>query len=290
MISVLIINYNTAHLIARAIASVQKQKGVEFALFVLDNNSPDNSVEVLKALPGKFELVINSKNVGYGCANNLLFKQVRTPYVYFLNPDAWLKEADTLLRLVDYMEKHPQYGIVATDMRNEAGEREFDPYTSCYIGARHLKHPLPPLPGHIAWVLGASMAMPSHVFEAMKGFDEDYFLYCEDVDLCLRVRKAGYPIQYLPELVIGHTFGASEKRSIYKRLVKQQLSRRCFYHKHYHPEDADWLIKREIKRARRRLLRARILYALTRNVRYQARNTYFRAVIEAEKFRGAPPV
>ncbi len=283
MISVLIINYNTAQMVNRAVESILKQTGVEVKVLVLDNNSQDNSVEVLQSFANDIELVINKENVGFGKGVNTLFQQVTTPYIYLLNPDAWLKETNTLARLVDYMENNPQYGIVTTALEDEQGQKAFNPHGCTYIGERYIKHPLPELPGDISWVLGASLALPSDVFRQINGFDEDYFVYCEDIDLSIRVRKAGYPIAYLPDLVATHIGGGSEKNLVYAKRLKQQTSRYCFYRKHYHPQDAQRLINRDQRRAYRRALRYRLAFLCTRKARYHGYYLNSRAIIDAAK-------
>ncbi len=269
MISVLIVNYNTEREVKRAIDSVLRQRDIEFAIYVVDNASQDNSVEVLQSFGDQIHFIASERNLGFGKANNLLFQQASTPYIYLMNPDAWLEDEYTLVKLVNSMQQNSNYGMVSTTIMNEDNTEETPPNYS-YPRQRHLQHPLPSLPGKVAWILGADMAMPSEVFRKLKGFDEEFFLYGEDIDICIRARKAGYTIGFLPEVTIHHVGGASEKRSSsYDKQTKKCGGLYQFYQKHYHPEDVMQLMIHDRRRAKFLSWSYRLAFLLTRNPHYR---------------------
>ena len=282
MISVLTVNYNTEKEIKRSIESVLQQRGIEFELYVIDNGSQDNSADVLKNYEGHIHLTLSKENLGFGKANNLLFQKVTTPYLYLMNPDAWLERDDTLLQLVNFLKQHPDHGMVGTTMLDIENRSTFP--NSSYPGERHLRHPLPDLPGEIAWILGANMAMPSELFRTLSGFDEQFFLYGEDTDLCFRLRKAGYAIGVLPEVTIRHIGGASEKyHTCYEKELKKCDGRYRFYQKHYHPEDSRRLIHRDYRRAQFRAWNYQLAFRLTRQTRFRYKQQHYRAIDDAAR-------
>ncbi|MCP3679604.1 MAG: glycosyltransferase family 2 protein [Gammaproteobacteria bacterium] len=280
-ISIIIVNYNTQHEVKRAINSVLRQRDIAFAIYVIDNASQDNSVEVLKAFGEQIHFIASEKNLGFGKANNLLFQQVSTPYIYLMNPDAWLEDEHTLVKLVNSMRQHADYGMVSTTIMNEDNTKEAPPNYR-YPRQQHLQHSLPVLPGKVAWILGADMAMPSAVFRQLHGFDEEFFLYGEDIDICMRARKAGYTIGFLPEITIRHVGGASEKRSsIYDKQTKKCYGIYQFYQKHYYPEDIIRLMTYDSRRAKFLSWSYRLAFLLTRNPYYRERYFEKRAIFDS---------
>ncbi len=248
-ISILIVTYNTANIIQACLDSVFKQLGVQYEIIVVDNASADNSVEVLSTFSDRITLIANTNNVGFGKANNQAFKQSTGRYVFMLNPDAVLQSTTALQELIAYMDAAPSIGLAGTRILKTNTTEESKPSYQ-YPGQKHCDWNFGGLPGEIAWVLGASMIARREVFELVHGFDEDYFLYGEEADLCLRIRQQGYAIGYCSHVAVEHIGGASEKsNSTEARWLKKQNGLHTFYRKHYPLEIAKHLVKRDLKRA-----------------------------------------
>ncbi len=142
------------------------------------------------------------------------------------------------------MDDHPGIGLAGVNVLNPDGS----PQESCsgnYPGQRHAKGELSNLSGSLAWVLGAGMIARAEVIREAGGFDEDFFLYGEEQDLCLRIRKMGYEIGYSDALTITHYSGQSECNSGVSEIWRKKTEAEyLFYRKHYLPETI-WKIARE---------------------------------------------
>lgn len=250
--SVIVVTYNSAPCIAACVGSVAAQRGISHETIVVDNASADNTVAVVNGLD--VQLLANKENIGYGRANNQGFAVSRGRFIYLLNPDSQLIEPDALARLCGALEKNPRWGMAGSRILSPDGKDEVGPALS-YPGQRHVGRDFSKLPGQIAWVLGASMILRREVFTALGGFDPDFFLYCEETDLCLRVREMGHEVGFIQDVTIRHIGGASEHgRDPYDVCVRKMTSMLLFRQKHYPPEDAIRLARRDRFRARFRML------------------------------------
>lgn len=276
-VSVIIVNYNTAHVVKHCIDSILKQIQVNYEIIVVDNASQDNSLEVLKTYNDKIKLIASETNLGFGKANNLAFKQSQGYYIFLLNPDAEFIQADALYHMINYMQANPQYGLVGTRVVNQDQSVEELP-NYLYPKQHLLKHTALKLCGKIAWVIGASVMLPRDVYLKVNGFDEDFFLYGEDADICFRIREQGWEIGHNITVTVAHIGSASElKTPRYEFYRKKQQALYLFYKKHYAFADYHYLIKRDQRLA---LIRLIILWPqvfilkissfLVRYVKYQA--------------------
>lgn len=269
-ISVIIVNYKTPQEVKNCVESVLQQKNVNFEIIVVDNDSQDKSVEVLENFGGQLKLIKNSENIGFGRANNLAAHQALGKYILLLNPDAWLQYPNDLEKMVKFMENNKQFGLVGTKIVNKCG-RETRP-NKFYPGERYIGYPYKNLPGAIAWVLGACMIIPKKIYEKIAGFDEDYFLYGEDPDICLRIRKLGYEIGYFFDVAITHIGAVTEREtSWYDRTIRKQKGLLLFYQKHYTPSAVRTLVRHDLKQAQRKItlnyLRTVISFGLLRRAK-----------------------
>lgn len=252
-VSVIIVNYNSGSYTLACVNSLLQQCEVKLEIIVVDNASPDNSIELLKAqLPNTVNLIQSEINLGFGKANNLAAKNAHGDYVLILNPDTQIENTHTIRKMVDRLNSKPQVGLLAPAVNEPRKHKVVLPRFS-YPAAKQLRitTKLKSLPGKIAWVLGACMLMRRDIFELISGFDEDFFLYGEDVDICLRVRLAGYEIDYASDIAITHVSGASEIGA--PSLEKWLRKRRgifMFYKKHYATEDQRAIAKKLIFRSR----------------------------------------
>ncbi|MBN8585600.1 MAG: glycosyltransferase [Ignavibacteria bacterium] len=236
-ISVIIVNYNVKELLEQCINSILKASdGLKVEIIVVDNNSFDGSIEYLKnKFPShpSIKLIESPINLGFAKANNLGVKESRGEYLLILNPDTILQE-DTLTSSLKFYKETPGIGamtcklILPNGKLDLACRRSFPtPSVAVYriMGLSRLfpksrkfgKYNLTFLDENSTYevdaIVGAFMLIKRDVYEKVKGFDEDYFMYGEDLDLCFRIKKAGYKIYYYPDTSIIHYKGESTKKS-----------------------------------------------------------------------------
>lgn len=211
-LSVIIVNYNTADLLVGCLNSIYAQSGCKYEIIVVDNASHDNSQNIVRNEFPSVKLIANDSNIGFSRANNKALKITEGKYLYFLNPDTELRQ-NVFRAMIEFMDSHKDIGIAGTGIVNPDGSCKSSLETH-YPGQRHAKRELKGLRGDIAWVLGASMIVRCEIIEELGGFDERYFLYGEDQDLCLRVRKAGWAIGFIPDAVAVHWGAQSERDNL----------------------------------------------------------------------------
>jgi len=250
-LSIIIVNYNTADMLARCLHSIRSQSFNNPEVILVDNASQDNSLEVTQGILPWVKVIANKQNLGFAKANNQALKISNGKYIYFLNPDTELKEG-AFNAIIEFMKSNPEVGLAGTRIVNPDGSSQSS-IERHYPGQRHSKGELSGLKGDIAWVLGASMIVRRSVLRGIGGFDERFFIYGEDLDICLSVRRAGWTIGYISNAVVVHWGGASEQNTLPDELWKKKLDAEfLFYNKHYS------------KKTIRVIRRANILQALWR--------------------------
>jgi GT2 family glycosyltransferase len=197
---------------------------------VADNASTDDGLEAIADLP--VEILRLERNGGFARGCNAGWRAGDAPFVLFVNPDAALEES-SLRRLVDVLEAQPRTGIVAPRILEADGsldfsQRRFPRLRSTYANALFLHRLFSRAvwaselvrdpaayeqPGAPEWVSGACMLVRRRVLELLDGWDEGFFLYCEDKDLCKRARDAGHDVRFEPGAVAVHVGGASAPRA-----------------------------------------------------------------------------
>jgi hypothetical protein len=150
------------------------------------------------------------------------------------------------------MDENPAVGLAGTKVVYPDGSMQ-ETISLRYPGQKHATEELKGLPGGIACVLGASMIARADLIRAIGGFDEDYFLYGEDQELCLRIRQQGFEIGYIGEAVVRHIGGHSERASA-DRWRRKTLAEHIFYRKHYRPETIRKITRESRLKARWRTL------------------------------------
>lgn len=233
-LSVIIVSYNTAELLSNCLASLEQQRSSIREIIVFDNASSDHSVDMVKRhFPG-VSLLASTENIGFGQANNLALARNSSPLLFLLNPDTVIAPG-CIGAIEQYMQTHPEIGLAGTATFNSDGTlQETVKYT--YPGHRYGRKVIADLPGDIAWLLGSGLVVRRDIMERVSGFDPDFFLYGEDIDLCLRVRKAGWPLGYITGAKIMHIGGQSERSTppdvLFAKKMRAEL---LFYNKHYSP-------------------------------------------------------
>jgi GT2 family glycosyltransferase len=248
-LSVIIVNYNSGDYAIECIRSLHKQENVNIEIIVIDNASRDNSVKQLNLKFGDEMVLIESKeNLGFGRANNLGAGKATGEYLMLLNPDTVIPDSLGCFHLIQFLDAHPEIGMVGPAVEEPRKGKNVLPRFS-YPSSRNLKYTTTfrGLPGDIAWILGACMLIKRSLYNEIAGFDPDYFLYGEDADICLRIRRHGYQIGYCEDVKIIHVSGASEIGA--EPLDKWLRKRRGLYlfcKKHFDARDALSLARREI--------------------------------------------
>lgn len=231
-LSVMIVNYNTAAFLKRCLNSLSSQGDINLKVIVIDNASDDNSQELVRNEFPWVELVANKQNLGFARANNQALRSCKSKYVYFLNPDTEVQHG-ALVAMTRFMDSHPEVGLAGNRIINPDGSPQSSVETR-YPGQKHAREELKGLGGGIAWVLGASMIARARLIEDLGGFDERFALYGEEQDLCLRIRKAGWAIGHIPDAVVIHWGGQSERNNLPAEIWKKKFEAELvFYKKHY---------------------------------------------------------
>ena len=231
-LSIIIISYNTVDLIVNCLNSINSDDDVIKEVFVVDNASTDGSAAIIQRTFPAVHLIVNSDNRGFAAANNQVLSQCEGRYFFFLNPDTIVMPG-VFKTAISYMESNTCIGLAGTKIVNPDGSLQ-DSVSYRYPGEKYTRGELSGLKGSIACVLGASMIARSNLIGELGGFDDKFFIYGEDQDLCLRIRKLGYEIGYIESAVVVHFGGQSERQSTSAELWKKKVTaEHLFYRKHY---------------------------------------------------------
>jgi N-acetylglucosaminyl-diphospho-decaprenol L-rhamnosyltransferase len=234
-LSIIIVSYNTSDLIGTCLSSVTAADDVSKEVFVVDNASMDGSADLIRKNFPSLSLIANTKNRGFAAANNQVLPHCRGRYILFLNPDTEVVSG-AFRQAITYMDAMPHIGLAGTKLINPDGTLH-ESVSYRYPGQKYTGRKLSSLKGSIACVQGSSMIVRSDVMKAVGGFDEDFFLYGEDQDLCLRIRKSGFEIGYIESAVVVHLGGQSERQTLLSEIWQKKISAELlFYDKHYLPQ------------------------------------------------------
>ena len=258
-LSVIIVNYNVKYFLEQCLYSVRKAlKGLEAEVFVVDNNSVDGSVEMVKEKFPEFFCIGNKDNLGFSKANNQAIRQSTGEYVLLLNPDTLIEE-DTLQKVCDFMDAHPDAGGLGVKMVD--GKGNFLPESkrglptpsvafykifgfsrifpkSKVFGKYHLGFLDKEETHEIEILSGAFMMMRKSVLDKTGLLDETFFMYGEDIDLSYRIIKAGYKNYYFPGTRIIHYKGESTKKSSMNYVLVFYNAMVIFAKKHFSQKNA----------------------------------------------------
>ena len=253
-LSVIIVNYNVKEFIVNALESVFKaSRNIEVEVIVVDNASEDGSPEEIKRRFPQVRLIRNEKNLGFGKANNIGLEHAKGNFILLLNPDTIVRE-DTFDKMLSFFASHPEVGMAGCKVLNPDGtlqlacRRSFPgPWTSFtkVTGLSSLfpksklfaRYNLTYLDENQSYevdaISGSFMMFRKEVYEKVGGFDPDFFMYGEDLDLCYRVQKAGYKVFYYHGTEIIHYKGESAKRSSIDETKHFYEAMNLFVKKHF---------------------------------------------------------
>ncbi|MDP2649251.1 MAG: glycosyltransferase family 2 protein [bacterium] len=235
-ISIIILTFNSAKFIKELLQSLfdRYKKDIEeekIEIILVDNASGDGTIQKVKDF--KLKLIENKENIGFAAGINAGAKHAKGKYLLFLNPDSKLWKG-SFYDLVSIFEKDGKIGIVGGKILDEYGKPEnsagkFLGLLGTLLLSLGLDELLnyrfsPKTNRQVDFASGGFMMIRSDIFEKLSGFDENYFMYVEDIDLCLRARKENYKTYFSPDAAIFHKGQGSSSRSfaiknIYKGLL-----------------------------------------------------------------------
>ena len=245
-IAAVVVNYNTRDLLRSCLESVRAE-GID-EVVVVDNASTDGSPGMVRAEVPEARLIANAHNPGYGGGANQGIAACESPYVLLLNSDTLLRKG-AASALAGWLDRHPRAAVVGPRLLNPDGTLQsscFPDLTPFNVLALNtwLNRPARLLPrfrptwrgtpsqnGH--WVKGAALAIRRQAFDSVGGFDESYFMYAEELDLCKRLRAAGWEIHYTPEAAVTHIEGASTEQNRHAMAERLFLSLEKYYRQHH---------------------------------------------------------
>jgi GT2 family glycosyltransferase len=254
-LSVIILNYNVRYFLEQCVLSVQNALGtIEGEIIVIDNNSQDDSCDMMRQRFPNVRLIRNKENLGFPKGNNIGVAQAQGEYVCILNPDTVVAE-DTFIKVLNFAYKQKDLGIVGVKLIDGTGNFlpeskrgvptpfvAFTKVTGLYkifpksriFGQYYAQHLDENENGEVEILVGAFMFMKRDMYQQVGGFDEDCFMYSDDIDLSYRVLKEGKSNYYFHETTVIHYKGESTiKDGIYMKRFQEAMQ--FFYKKHFKP-------------------------------------------------------
>ncbi len=252
-----ILNYKTAAITKRSVRAARREMaGIAGEIVVVDNDSQDGSFEALTAqVPPGVRVIQSGRNGGFGAGNNVgiragLSDGSLPDYIYVLNSDAF-PDPGAIRHLLDTLEKTPDAGFAGSYIHGDDGSAHlttfrFPSIASEFEGAvrfgpvsRLLAHravpvPIPDRTTPVDWLAGASMLMRRSVLDQIGLFDEMFFLYFEETDLCLRAQKAGHRVLFVRESEVTHIGSVSTGMKKWSRVPGYWFDSRSYYFRKNH--------------------------------------------------------
>lgn len=243
-LSVVILNYNVRYFLELCLKSVEEAiQNINAEIIVVDNNSEDGSCEMVQTLFPKVKLIANKENYGFSKGNNIGVLEASGEYLCILNPDTVVSE-DTFSKLINFATKTDNFGIIGCKLIDGRGNflpesKRKIPYINAafkkFLGNSNGYYENEIESNEIAKVdvlVGAFMFLRKSVYSEIEGFDEDYFMYGEDIDISYKALKSGYSNYYFGETTIIHFKGESTLRD--KNYAQRFYgAMQIFYKKHF---------------------------------------------------------
>ena len=253
-LSIIIVNYNVKPFLEQCLLSVAiALRNIEAEVIVVDNASSDNSIVELKPLFPTVQFICSNQNLGFSKANNMGLTYAKGRFILFLNPDTIVSE-DSLSSCLQYLNQQPNCGAVGVRMINGFGrflpesKRAKPSLVNTSFKLMGLARLFPTSPffnryalGHLSShkrhevdiLAGAFLMTRKLLLDELGGFDTSFFMYGEDIDLCIRIQKSGYKIQYLGDVEIIHYKGQSSRTLSHQQIRIFYKAMQIFVLKHY---------------------------------------------------------
>jgi GT2 family glycosyltransferase len=253
-LTIIIVSFNSARFITRCLDFIKKNPpNRSFEIYVVDNNSKDESPQIIKKYYPEVKLMRNNENFGFSYANNQAIVRSKGKYLLVLNPDTIVTRG-ALDAMVGFMEEHTDVGVGGAKTLNFDGSiqyscRRFPTLFYSFFGRQSLFTRFLPYNRisrkylmmdedyskdlEVDWVFGASMIIRRKALEETGIFDEDYFIFVEDTDLCYRMKKNNWKVYFISNAVIFHHLGVTRSRFWKITLLNHNLGMLKFFRKHY---------------------------------------------------------
>jgi GT2 family glycosyltransferase len=234
-VSVSIVSYENESCVDSLLSDLRAQKGVSWEAFVFDNASSDDTVRQLSKATD-VRLFASDDNIGYSAAHNRNIAASRGRYVLLLNADVRFPP-DLLAHLAAHLDAHPGQALAGPTVL-EGNQKQPFPPRHYYPGEGMIELEPSLQRGEIAWLNGCCLMARRDVLTELGGFDEDFFLYQAETDLCLRARRAGCSLGWVQQVSVHHLHRQSQRN-----ISEYEYSRRLFegssvfWRKHYSPSD-----------------------------------------------------
>ncbi len=237
MISVVIVQYNHPDLTKRAVETLRLHHRGECEIIVVDNGSPAAGVRAATEQITGCTVIFSPANAGFGAANNRGARASHGELLLFLNNDT-LVRTEILPQIESHFAGSPSCGAAGLQLINADGTVQYSTgkfptvWSEWRMSRRHNLYRREDTVRR-DWVSGAAMVVRRTVFEEVGGFDERYFMYFEDVDLCARIRAAGHEIHYIPAISVEHLRGGSQPGGIPPSVqIEYRRSQLLYYSRH----------------------------------------------------------
>lgn len=256
-LSIIVINYNLEDEIEQCLITLLRTlNGIEFLsdsfeIIIIDNNSPNKKLPELekKFISDRIHFHYSDLNLGFGKGCNLGASKARGNYLLFLNPDTIVQE-DIFTPILNLFKSNEKIGIIAPKQQVRKPFFDFSAgfYPNIFYELLNLFGVGVFFEGFLMnlltkfssknfikvdWILGAAIFIKKNLFEEINGFDRDYFMFFEELDLCKRVVKKGYKIIYYHSIKINHIGSVSGKRNYFLYTVRTYASKKIFFEKHF---------------------------------------------------------
>ena len=252
-VSVLIVSYNVKEYVDHAIDSIMRSSVDDYEIILVDNNSFDGTVEYIKHSYPEVNVIANQENVGFGKAVNQAADVASGQYFLIINPDTVIQE-NTIGTLLNYMEQNEKVGMVGPKILNSDGtlqaacKRSFPTLkvaipkllgfdrvfpTSKWAGKYNLTYLDPDQVNPVDAISGSCMFIRGKLFHDLSGFDEHFFMYGEDLDICYRIWQSGLEVHYVPTTQIIHYQGESVKSAPFDSINAFYNAMILFADKHF---------------------------------------------------------
>lgn len=259
-LSVIILSYNTKDVTKKCLEKVMEAKKYcenklknKVEVIVLDNASEDGSANMVKQDFPDVKLIASKENTGFSKGNNMVMKQSKYPYILLLNSDVYLEE-DTLYKALAYFRVNLNCDVLGAKLKYASGklqpstgylpnpfnstpwifgisnipiiERFTQPFHPTYRSFFTRAH-------QVGWVSGAFFMLRREVFDKTSGFDENIFMYMDEVEWCKRIKDKGFKVWYVPQVEVVHLHGASNKFDLKVQYINELKGIQYYFKKHY---------------------------------------------------------
>jgi GT2 family glycosyltransferase len=242
-LTISIVSYNNRDVLKNCLESILINLGeIDCEIFVVDNNSKDKTLEMIKSKFPQINLITNKQNLGFSAAHNQAYLKSVGQYILVLNPDV-IVQGNSISTLMNFMDNCLDAGIACPMLRNADGSLQYSCRTfysirsillrRTFLGKIFGDHSI--LKKHLMsdwdheniatvdWAIGASLMIRREALEKNKVFDEKFFMYFEDVDLCYRMKCQNYKVYYVPTAVMIHQHVRESSKGIYNRAKYEHL-------------------------------------------------------------------